>query len=255
MFILYENKLRFYIVTSNASDLRHRIVKIDRTSQTDTAIVEDDIDYSGKQMSNMLKMLEDGNKGSGGLGKAHIIFGIAGFVRFTAGRYTIHPIKAFCCGTSWWPLFIPLREHGDHKIDRPVEEQRLVNMFKQVDMSKNFYLSPVTHTISPLRFKITSTSQNVSMIPATDIRRPWLLPLIHGHVDQAQLTVLGRVVFVTLIARRSRHYAGARYLTHGVNEEGNVANECFILFIIERSATLCSLGDLCLIRALFRPPV
>jgi hypothetical protein len=34
-----------------------------------------------------------------------------------------------------------------------------------------------------------------------------------------ELTVLGRVVFVTLIARRSRHYAGARYLTRGVNEE------------------------------------
>jgi len=34
-----------------------------------------------------------------------------------------------------------------------------------------------------------------------------------------ELTVLGRVVFVTLIARRSRHYAGARYLTRGLNEE------------------------------------
>lgn len=26
-----------------------------------------------------------------------------------------------------------------HRIERPAEEQRLVNMFKQVDMSKNFY--------------------------------------------------------------------------------------------------------------------
>lgn len=64
----------------------------------------------------------------------------------------------------------------------------------------------------------------------------WLVPLIHGHVDQAsvcsasfhfrfllilvaELTVLGRVVFVTLIARRSRHHAGARYLKRGVNDE------------------------------------
>jgi hypothetical protein len=31
--------------------------------------------------------------------------------------------------------------------------------------------------------------------------------------------VLGRVIYVTLIARRSRHYAGARYLKRGVNEE------------------------------------
>jgi hypothetical protein len=77
-FILYENKLRFYIIASNASDSRHRIIKVDRTLQTDLAVVEDDTDYSGKQMSNMLKMLDDGNKGSGGLGKPRIIFGIAG---------------------------------------------------------------------------------------------------------------------------------------------------------------------------------
>ena len=34
-----------------------------------------------------------------------------------------------------------------------------------------------------------------------------------------ELTVLGRVIFVTLIARRSRHFAGARYLKRGVNNE------------------------------------
>ena len=31
--------------------------------------------------------------------------------------------------------------------------------------------------------------------------------------------MLGRVIFVTLIARRSRHFAGARYLKRGVNDE------------------------------------
>jgi phosphatidylinositol 3,5-bisphosphate 5-phosphatase len=36
-----------------------------------------------------------------------------------------------------------------------------------------------------------------------------------------ELTVLGRVIFVTLIARRSRHFAGARYLKRGVNNEVN----------------------------------
>jgi phosphatidylinositol 3,5-bisphosphate 5-phosphatase len=77
-FILYENKLRFYIVASNASDSRHRIVKVDRTSQDELIVVEDEAEYSGKQMSAMLKMLDDGNKASGGLGKARVIFGIVG---------------------------------------------------------------------------------------------------------------------------------------------------------------------------------
>ena len=77
-FILYENRLRFYIVASNTSDSRHRIVKIDRTSQEELAVIEDEAVYSGKQMSAMLKMLEDGNKQCGGLGKARVFFGIAG---------------------------------------------------------------------------------------------------------------------------------------------------------------------------------
>ena len=77
-FILYENRLRFYIVASNTSDSRHRIIKIDRTSQDELTAVEDEAIYSGKQMSAMLKMLEDGNKHCGGLGKARVFFGVAG---------------------------------------------------------------------------------------------------------------------------------------------------------------------------------
>jgi hypothetical protein len=77
-FILYENRLRYYIVASNTSDSRHRIIKIDRTSQDELTVVEDEAVYSGKQMSAMLKMLEDGNKSSGGLGRARVFFGIAG---------------------------------------------------------------------------------------------------------------------------------------------------------------------------------
>lgn len=77
-FILYENKLRFYIVASNTSDSRHKIIKIERMSQEEVIVVEDDALYSGKQMSAMLKMLDDGLKPSGGLGRARVFFGLAG---------------------------------------------------------------------------------------------------------------------------------------------------------------------------------
>ncbi len=77
-FILYENRLRFYIIASNAADSRHRITKIDRTSQDELAVIEDEAEYTGKQMSELLKMLEEGNKSCGGLGKAKIFFGVAG---------------------------------------------------------------------------------------------------------------------------------------------------------------------------------
>lgn len=170
-FILYENRLRFYIVASNTSDSRHRIIKIDRTSQDELEVVEDEAVYSGKQMSAMLKMLEDGNKGCGGLGKARVFFGIAGtrfgwplnlhvstirvgFVQFTAGWYMIVISKRsvvallgghyiyHCENTDIVPVCF------SHKIDRPAEEQRQMNIFKQVDMSKNFYFryKAITYT-------------------------------------------------------------------------------------------------------------
>ncbi|KAF8840339.1 hypothetical protein BDN67DRAFT_968747 [Paxillus ammoniavirescens] len=262
-FILYENKLRFYIVASNASDSRHRIIKIDRTSQNDLNVVEDETDYSGKQMSAMLKMLDDGNKGSGGIGRARVIFGIAGFVKFTAGWYMVVISKRsvvallgghylyHCESTDMIPVCFT------HKIEKPGEEQRLLNIFKQVDMSKNFYFSHSYDITSTLQSNLTRLDRfensswpfndryvwNFHMLvhpfmpEAPRGGQAWLIPLIHGHVDQAKLNVLGRVIFVTLIARRSRHYAGARYLTRGVNEEGNVANEVETEQIVSEALT------------------
>ena len=77
-FIMYENRTRIYVVASNTSDSRHRILRIDRTQQTELIVQEDDTLYSGKQMMAVLKMLEDGNKSYGGLGKPRVCFGIAG---------------------------------------------------------------------------------------------------------------------------------------------------------------------------------
>lgn len=93
-------------------------------------------------------------------------------VALLGGYYLYH-----CENTEMIPV------PSNHKIDRPAEEQRLVNTFKQVDMSKNFYFRYArfkhaqdlliamccilaTLTISLLPFKITSPSLNVSMLPS-----------------------------------------------------------------------------------------
>jgi len=163
-FILYENKSRFYVVASNTSDSAHRIIKIDRTAQDELVVIEDEVVYTGRQMTAMLKMLEDGNKSSGGLGKPKVFFGIIGmrppslshcrprgsyvdigFLRFTAGWYMIIITKrspvallgghyVYHCEETEM-LTIP----SSHKIEKPSEEQRLMGVFKQVDMTKNFY--------------------------------------------------------------------------------------------------------------------
>lgn len=53
----------------------------------------------------------------------------------------------------------------------------------------------------------------------------WTIALVHGHFKQVTLSIFGRGFSVVLISRRSRHFAGTRYLKRGVNDRGRVAND------------------------------
>ncbi|KAJ0025747.1 hypothetical protein Pint_07073 [Pistacia integerrima] len=53
----------------------------------------------------------------------------------------------------------------------------------------------------------------------------WTIALVHGHFKQTRLSIFGRDFSVSLISRRSRHFAGTRYLKRGVNDRGRVAND------------------------------
>src|SRR4051794_30016030 len=46
-----------------------------------------------------------------------------------------------------------------------------------------------------------------------------------GVDGKQELSVYGRTVYITIIARRSRYFAGARYLKRGANDLGYVAND------------------------------
>lgn len=53
----------------------------------------------------------------------------------------------------------------------------------------------------------------------------WIMPIIHGAYNQRKIHDYGRSLNLMLIARRSRHFAGTRYLKRGVSEQGKVAND------------------------------
>ncbi|GMM51534.1 phosphatidylinositol-3,5-bisphosphate 5-phosphatase [Starmerella bacillaris] len=57
------------------------------------------------------------------------------------------------------------------------------------------------------------------------LRKKWFTVLIHGFIDQARISVFGNHITITIIARRSRHFAGVRFYKRGVNNEGFPANE------------------------------
>ena len=64
----------------------------------------------------------------------------------------------------------------------------------------------------------------------------WLVPLVHGFFERRRVSLLGRRLEITLIARRSRHFAGTRYRRRGVNARGRVANEVETEQIVDASA-------------------
>ncbi|CAG8498388.1 1127_t:CDS:10 [Acaulospora colombiana] len=75
-FILYETKTNYYIVGSNLSDNRFRFLKIDRTSPNELNVIEDDGIYSKQEINDILAVLEEGNRVSGGLKTIVTAYGI-----------------------------------------------------------------------------------------------------------------------------------------------------------------------------------
>ncbi|KAH9256418.1 hypothetical protein BASA81_005332 [Batrachochytrium salamandrivorans] len=61
----------------------------------------------------------------------------------------------------------------------------------------------------------------------------WICPLLHGSFQQQVCELFGKTITLTLIARRSRFYAGTRYLKRGINEQGKVANHVEVEQVVE----------------------
>lgn len=55
--------------------------------------------------------------------------------------------------------------------------------------------------------------------------RLWVMPLVHGHWQQRTLAISSQTVTITVIARRSKYFAGTRYRKRGINDQGHVAND------------------------------
>ena len=54
--------------------------------------------------------------------------------------------------------------------------------------------------------------------------------------------IMDRSLNLTLLARRSRHFAGTRYLKRGVSDQGNVANDVEHEQILHDEASSASSG-------------
>lgn len=71
---------------------------------------------------------------------------------------------------------------------------------------------------------------------STGVSLRWVLPIIHGYFQQAVCHVADKPISIALIGRRSRHFAGVRYLKRGITDDGNVANEVEVEQVVQSMA-------------------
>ncbi|KAI9652281.1 MAG: phosphatidylinositol-3,5-bisphosphate 5-phosphatase [Alyxoria varia] len=255
---LYETQTRFYVVGADIQDARFRILKVDRTASSQLSIVEDEIVYSKREINQLLSTIDDGNKAAGGMKHKLNAWGLLGFIRFTDSYYMLFVTKkqqvasvgghyiSQIEGTELIPIATNARYGFGGKNS---QESRFHSILNNLDLHRAFYFSTSYDVTRTLQHNITkrrkAMEQGQTPTVLTDVndmfvwnhhlldpalktlKNPyhWCIPIIHGFVDQSSVNVFGRSLYVTIIARRSRFFAGARFLKRGANDLGYVAND------------------------------
>jgi SacI homology domain len=128
---------------------------------------------------------------------------------------------------------------------REIAELRYQGLFQVINLQQNFFFSYTYDLTRSLQENFLATSSQPFPPPSFKdmyawnyfLTREleeclhsltsyhWVMPIIHGAFVQRKLHDYGRSLNLILVARRSRHFAGTRYLKRGVNEQGKVAND------------------------------
>lgn len=260
--VLYETKHRFYLLGFDESSKRCRFLKILRADPSKIQLETDDCDYSLTQVSEILDMVRGANENSGGLKKRLVAFGLVGFVKFLRGYYMIFITEREVVGdigghkiysvgkTEMVSLRVPSSVSGV-RVSRNLisKEAKYLSRFNLLDLTRDFYFSytydisrtlqhnmknPSASTFSPNKIFVWNSflleefrnSLGITEDPKTSpYLWDWNVHLVHGFFEQSKCSILGRCVDLFLISRRSRLFAGTRYLKRGINSDGCSAND------------------------------
>ncbi|KAK9142121.1 hypothetical protein Syun_011521 [Stephania yunnanensis] len=247
-FKLYETRSKFYMIGRDKSRTLWRVLKIDRLDPSELNICEDTASYSEGECYDLLKRIHDGNRPAGGLKFVTTCYGIVGFIKFLGPYYMLlitkrRQIGAICGHTVYAVTkseMIPLPNSTvQSNMANSKNENRYKKLLCTVDLTKDFFFSYSYHVMRSLQ-KNLRDAQTGQVVYETmfvwnefltrGIRNHlkntrWTVALVYGFFKQAKLSISGKDFKLTLIARRSRHYAGTRYLKRGINEKGRVAND------------------------------
>ncbi|KAG5225508.1 hypothetical protein OIU77_006136 [Salix suchowensis] len=247
-FRLYKTQSKFYMVGRDKSRMYWRVLTIDRLDPFELNIREDSTTYTESECYDLLRRVNEGNNATGGLKFVTTCYGIVGFIKFLGPYYMLIITKrrqiGSICGHNVYAVckseMVPLPNSAvQSKISNSRDENRYKKLLGTVDLTKDFFFSYSYHVMRSLQKNLCDTRTGQVLYETMFVWNEfltrgirnhlqntlWTVALVYGFFKQASLSVSGREFKLTLIARRSRHYAGTRYLKRGVNEKGRVAND------------------------------
>ncbi|KAM1836172.1 hypothetical protein ACFX14_018130 [Malus domestica] len=247
-FRLYGTRSNFYMIGRDKSRTYWRVLKIDRLDPCELNIREDYTTYTERECSDLLRRIHEGNKATGGLKFVTTCYGIVGFVKFLGPYYMLLITKrrqiGAICGHTVYAIskseMIPLPNSSvQSSTTNSKNENRYKKLLSTVDLTKDFFFSYSYHVMRSLQKNMCKNETGHVLYETMFVwnefltrgirnhlqNTVWTVALVYGFFKQATFSISGRDFKLTLIARRSRHYAGTRYLKRGVNEKGRVAND------------------------------
>ncbi|XP_022636154.1 phosphoinositide phosphatase SAC3 isoform X4 [Vigna radiata var. radiata] len=230
-FRLYETLSNFYMIGRDNSRTYWKVLKIDRLDPSELTVLEDSTTYTERECSDLLRRIHEGNRSTG-------------FIKFLGPYYMVVITKrrkiGAICGHTVYAVSksetIPLQNPS---VQSNIDENRYRKLLLTVDLTKDFYFSYSYYIMRSLQRNLCDSETGHVLYEnmfvwneflTRGIRNHlqntiWTVALVYGFFKQETLAISGREFILTLIARRSRHYAGTRYLRRGLNDKGRVAND------------------------------
>ncbi|XP_016439599.1 phosphoinositide phosphatase SAC2-like isoform X1 [Nicotiana tabacum] len=246
-FRLYETSSNFYMVGRDKTRTFWKVLKIDRLEPSELIMYEDSATYSELECIDLLKRIHEGNKSTGGLKFVSTCYGIVGFVKFLGPYYMVLITKrrkvGMICGHAVYAItkseMFPIPNSTVLSNMDSKNENRYKKLLRTVDLTKDFFFSYSYHIMLSLQKNLSNCETGLTLYDTMFVWNEfltrgiryqlkntlWTVALVYGFFKQVTLSISDRDFVLTLIARRSRHYAGTRYLKRGVNEKGRVAND------------------------------
>ncbi|RID41592.1 hypothetical protein BRARA_J01545 [Brassica rapa] len=246
-FKLFETQSNFYMIGWNGNGV-YRVLKIDRLDASELNVSEDSTAYTKKECYELLKRIHEGNKATGGLKLVTLCYGIIGFIKFLGPYYMLVITErreiGEICGHRVYEVsksdIISLRNSSVlSNFANSRDENRYKRLLCMVDLTKDFFFSYSFNIMRSFQKNICDRESGGTLYKKMFVwnefltrgirhhlrNTVWTVALVYGFFKQTSLSEAGRNFKLTLIARRSRHNAGTRYLKRGINESGNVAND------------------------------